>query len=277
MRTRAISLFTLSAILAVTWSSTAGGHATSGKPSGGSNAVIEWNANAGDAALAACIAPGDDPLHEARMYAMTHIAIHDALNAIEFLSHPYAFHPRHQVPSASPDAAVASAARNTLVPLIQGLPPEFNACKGVAVNGVEADYAAALAAIHNGQAKQRGIKLGQAAAAAILHLRAGDGSDQPLLVNNYPQGTQPGQYRFTPGTPFAFLPAWGDVTPFVLRNSSQFLPGPPYAINSANYTADFNEVKRLGGDDVTTPSQRTPEQTQIALFWVESSPLAWTG
>ena len=275
MRTRAISLFTLSAILAVTWSSTAGGHAASGKPSGGSNAVIEWNANAGDAALAACIAPGDDPLHEARMYAMTHIAIHDALNAIKLRSEPYAFHPRHRVPSASPEAAVAAAARNTLVPLIQGLPPEFNGCKPAGVASVEADYAAALAAIRNGNAKQRGIELGQAAAAAILHLRSGDGSDQPLLIDDYPQGTQPGQYRFTPGTPFVFLPAWGDVTPFVLRNSSQFLPGPPYAINSSNYTADFNEVKRLGGDGVTTPSQRTPEQTQIALFWVESSPLSW--
>ena len=41
------------------------------------------------------------------------------------------------------------------------------------------------------------------------------------------------------------------------------------------YTADFNEVKRLGGDGVTTPSARTPDQTEIALFWWESSPLGW--
>ena len=41
------------------------------------------------------------------------------------------------------------------------------------------------------------------------------------------------------------------------------------------YTADFKEVKRLGGDDITTPSARTAEQTEIALFWVESSPLQW--
>jgi hypothetical protein len=34
-------------------------------------------------------------------------------------------------------------------------------------------------------------------------------------------------------------------------------------------------VKRLGGDGVTTPSERTPDQTEIALFWVESSPLQW--
>lgn len=46
-------------------------------------------------------------------------------------------------------------------------------------------------------------------------------------------------------------------------------------MTSQRYAADFNEVKRLGGDGVTTPSARTAEQTQIALFWVESSPLQW--
>ena len=34
----------------------------------------------GEAAIAACITPVDDPLHESRLYAMTHVAIHDALN-----------------------------------------------------------------------------------------------------------------------------------------------------------------------------------------------------
>src|SRR5262245_59445373 len=39
------------------------------------DAVTDWNANAGKAALAACIAPIDNPLHESRMYAMMHVAI----------------------------------------------------------------------------------------------------------------------------------------------------------------------------------------------------------
>ena len=46
-------------------------------------------------------------------------------------------------------------------------------------------------------------------------------------------------------------------------------------MSSKKYAADFNEVKAFGGDGVTTPSARTPEQTQIGLFWIESSPLAW--
>ncbi len=96
-----------------------------------------------------------------------------------------------------------------------------------------------------------------------------------MLDFGYPQGTDPGEYRFTPGFTFAFAPGWADVTPFVLKDSSQFRPGPPYAVTSKKYTADFNEVKALGGDGVTTPSARTAEQTEIALFWVESSPLQW--
>src|SRR5215213_6526776 len=52
-------------------------------------------------------------------------------------------------------------------------------------------------------------------------------------------------------------------------------PGPPYEVNSEQYTADFNEVKSLGGDNTTTPSLRTADQTEIALFWWESSPLKW--
>ena len=60
-------------------------------PAARSDAVIAWNANAGEAAVAACISPADDLLHESRMYAMTHVAIHDALNAIDRRSRPYAF------------------------------------------------------------------------------------------------------------------------------------------------------------------------------------------
>ena len=243
------------------------------------DAVLQWNQNAGDAAVAACISPAPNPLHESRMYAMMHLAIHDALNAIELHSSPYAYRPQTLHPNASPEAAVAGAARDVLVPLLQQLTPPFDnaACIQAAVDGVEADYAAALAAIPSGAAKTEGIALGQASAAAILALRTGDGSDTELLDFDYPQGTQPGEYRFTsPDTaPFVFAPGWADVTPFVLKDSSQFRPGKPLRIDSKRYTREFNEVKSLGGDVITTPSARTPEQTEIALFWVESSPLAW--
>jgi len=45
-------------------------------------------------------------------------------------------------------------------------------------------------------------------------------------------------------------------------------PGPgPGVLTSADYTEAFQEVQALGGNGTTTPSTRTPEQTEIALFW----------
>jgi hypothetical protein len=90
-----------------------------------------------------------------------------------------------------------------------------------------------------------------------------------------PQDTDPGEYQCTPGTPFIAFEAWENVTPFVLQHSSQFRPGPPYRVTSKKYATDFNEVKNLGGDGLITPTLRTADQTEIALFWSESSPLKW--
>src|SRR5215475_12036660 len=79
------------------------------------DAVIAWNANAGTAAVKACMNAdvGNDPFHESRMYAMMHIAIHDALNAINPKYQSYAYDKKAD-PGASQDAAVAAAARDVL-------------------------------------------------------------------------------------------------------------------------------------------------------------------
>ena len=249
--------------------------ALTGPRDAAADAVTDWNARASRAVLAACISPIQDPLHEARLYAMMHLAIHDALNAIERRSHPYAFRAREE-PGASTDAAVAAAARHVLVPLISqiGFPfPPTCSESGIAL--VEADYQAALAAVPAGWAKTKGIELGRAAATAVLALRQHDGSDTPLLDFAYPQGTTPGAYRFTPGYNFAFAPGWGNVTPFVPDRGQPSGARRPFPLKSRRYLADFDEVKQLGGDGVNTPSARTPEQTEIALFWVESAPLQW--
>ena len=238
------------------------------------DAVTVWSANAGVAATAACLAPLNNPLHESRIYAMMHVAIHDALNAIDRRSRPYALDAQADT-GASPDAAVAAAARDVLVALIAQLPLELHtqACIDAGVATVQAAYTAALAAIPDDQGKAQGIAVGQAAAAAILHLRADDGAVGPFLNFTCPQDTEPGEYQCTPGTPFIVFEGWEDVTPFVLKDSSQFRPGPPYAVDKKRYTADYNEVKSLGGDEAT--SARTDDQTEIALFWWESSPLKW--
>lgn len=237
--------------------------------------VRMWNEWAGEAATAACIAPTDNPLTESRAYALMHVAVHDALNAIQRRFEPYAYDGRAPR-GASVEAAVAGAAHGVLVPAFLAIPAPFPAeCGQMGAALIDSRYQRALADIPAGPARTAGLAVGAAAASAVLKLRADDGSDSPLVDPNYPQGTAAGQWRFTPNVPFAFGPNWGDVDPFVLASADQFLPPPPPDLGSAQYTRDFLEVKRLGGDGVTTFSERTDEQSEVAQFWVESSPLAW--
>ena len=249
------------------------------------DAITDWNANAAAAAVAACIVPGGNPLHESRLYAMLHLATHDAVNAIQRRSRPYAYDAIARA-GTSAEAAVAAAARHVLVSqiAIAGVAPE---CVTAGTARAEADYASAIGAIADGAAKTRGIALGQAAAAAVIARRVNDGSTAPLVDPKFPQGTAPGQWRFTPGSPpIAFAADWGQVKPFVLRGAAQFRPGPPLVVSCDSgypqrgngcreYAAGLEEVRRLGSDGISAPSERSAEQTEIALFWMESSPTAW--
>jgi hypothetical protein len=208
------------------------------------------------------------------MYAMMHLAIHDSLNAIRRRADPYLYTAR--VPNASPAAAIASAARTTLLAAVATFPEPFSDCASTEAAAIEADYAADLADVRDGGAKDRGIRLGRRAAEAIVARRTDDGSATLLFDTAYPQGDEPGEYRFTSTElPFAFAPGWGSVAPFGLRSGAQFRSDNPYRLTSGAYLRDFNEVKSLGGDGITTPTARSADQTEEALFWVESSPLMW--
>jgi hypothetical protein len=85
----------------------------------------------------------------------------------------------------------------------------------------------------------------------------------------YIPSSTPGQWRRTPS--FFRPPAdphWRYVDLFALPEVEAFLPPPPPALGSAQYAADLNEVKLLGGHDSTA---RTAEQSQIAVFWSDFS------
>jgi len=222
------------------------------------DAVTHWNEIATTVTIpsAANLAPP----YQSRIFAMTHAAIHDALNAIDRRYKPYALSGRPDR-GASPEAAVATAAYGVLV-------HEIPTQKAI----LDAEYQAALASIADGEAKTRGVVIGQAAAALILALRSDDGSTAQVP---YTPGTEPGDWRPTPpGFLPALAPGWGDVTPFALRIGSQFRPDPsPYFdLTSAAYTCDYNEIKSIGKADGST---RTAEQSEIARFWYESSTIGW--
>ncbi|MGH8882563.1 MAG: vanadium-dependent haloperoxidase, partial [Stackebrandtia sp.] len=130
------------------------------------------------------------------------------------------------------------------------------------------EYGSSLAAIPDSSFKAAGIAAGNAAADAMIAARQGDGRFGPSqwVPNDDPGHWQP---LLNPdGTPMLDPTPWvGGVRPFLLKSSSQFRTDGPQALRSRAWAKDFNEVKRLGGDGMTTPSARTAEQTHIALFW----------
>ena len=128
-------------------------------------------------------------LAEARMYAMVHVAIHDAVNAIDRRSRRFAFDAEARGP-VSLAAAVAAAARDVLVSVISGL-PESPECMATASHRPNASTLPRSRQYRMDRAKTNGMALGRAAAATIVTLRADDGSDAPGVDLNYPQGTEP--------------------------------------------------------------------------------------
>ena len=199
-------------------------------------------------------APGLSPMEESRIYAMAFAASHDALNAI---SHRYApYLTAADMPTAQPDAAVAAAVHDVLKASIASQ-----------ASYLDAQYAQALAAVTDGDAKAAGVALGQQMARAILANRAADGAT--TAQGPYAAPLTAGVYQPTPPINAAAFVHWDQVKPFAISSAAQFRPAPPYAVTDAAYTADFNEVKALGG---STSTVRTAEQSQIATFWLENTP-----
>ena len=245
--------------------SAGGGSATVGSTSW----VHHWNQVAIDASGLdhTPVAPGENrvfgeqvgPGRSARAMAIVHIAVFDAVNAIDGRYQSYTGLPRVKG-NTSMKAAIAQAASDTLVALFPSQAATFRA-----------ELARDLAKIADGKAKTRGIDLGQRAAAAILALRADDGSQhsEPRYGIDYIAGDEPGEWRQDPISrhPLALGARWAEVAPFALQSADQFRIPPPPALDSPEYAAAYAEAQSLGGDNVTTPSVRTADETHIGIFW----------
>jgi hypothetical protein len=216
--------------------------------------VVDWNRFV----LAVQSTPGEQPatVHPTYELAIVHAAISDAVVAIDRSATPY-IATVHAPRRASVAAAADAAAHDTLVALYPGLRA-----------AIDREYAALLGALPVDRHTSQGIRVGRAVAAQILARRANDGSGAPLIP--FQPGSAPGDYQLTP--PAFAAPAfthWRFVRPFALRYAGQFRPAPPPALTSPRYAEALNEAKRLG---VAQGSTRTPDQTQIGVFW---NPAIW--
>ena len=222
------------------------------------NPVIDWNAVAVATALSGnqTVSPGSNTAGGTSLYlAYTHLAIYDAVNAIEHRFQPYGA----EIPApagASVDAAAISAAYNILVFYF----PDQSASLYI-------QYAAALSLIADSQAKDDGVQVGKSAANSIIGMRTGDGrgANVPYSFPSVPTAavwipTPPA--KAPPQTPWV-----AQMLPFTMSSASQFLPDePPPSLTSTQWADDYNQIKTLGA---VNSAVRTPEQTEIGLFWTE--------
>jgi PAP2 superfamily len=216
------------------------------------NPVVQWNRNL----LALVRTPGAQPsnLHPTRSFAILHAAIYDAVNTIDQTHQAYLVPVSGTPSSASPEAAAAAAAYEVLIALY----PKFQTT-------LLGELEQSLALIPDGDNKNDGMRIGVAVADQILAVRSNDGaSTQPGPVT-VTSGNVPGGYESTPPNfPKAQFTLWSQVTPFALRQASQFRPGPPPGLTSQTYTEDFNEIQSLGRARSTTA---TVDQALTGRFW----------
>ncbi len=223
-----------------------------GASTGDPGVIVEWNQLVQQF-------NGGPPFPQMRTYAMMHIAMADAVVAIEGGYKPY--HARISASrGASSDAAAAQAARDVLAALLPA-----------GTDAYDTALANRLASIPPGR-RVAGVEVGKKAAAKILAWRQNDGylqanpqNPSPFLASNLPGIWRPGI------TGPAQFPGLGMVPPFGLLTPTQFLPVPHPQLESAEYASDFNDVKAKGR---ATGSTRTDEETRFALVFAGQAPYA---
>jgi hypothetical protein len=252
-------------------------------PAGGQaagNAVTEWNMIAVNT-LVGFPAPAGGAANALQInLGMVQGAVYDAVNAITPTHHrPYLLKRRFSA-RASQEAAAATAAYGVLSNIVSTVPQSIPfSNRDTLLDSLATQYAASLAAIPDSPFKTQGIAAGNAAADAMITAREDDGRFGPsrFVPNPNPGFWDPVAPN---GTTVQDPAPWvGGVKPFLMRSSSQFRSPGPNALTSAAYTADFLEVRALGGDGVVTPSARTATQTHNAIFWQSAGgpALLWSG
>ena len=211
--------------------------------------VSEWNAITmmyvfGDSS--AGVPPGRGGPPGLLDVALVHVAVHDAVQAIEGRFQPYHYSDRAALGIGNPAAAVAAAAHRMLVLLYGHRSPDL-------LQSLNDRYDAYLA-LHS-LTGDPGLDVGEAAAVALheQHYRG------PVPVPAFFGVASPGQWRSSvamAALPLAF------TRPFTLSQPSQFRPPPPPPLTSEIYRRDYDEVKERGAS-----SAHPNADTDMARFW----------
>jgi hypothetical protein len=215
------------------------------------NVVTDWDEKAVSVVQTGTVPP---PPTAFRAMAILHVAMFDAVNSIEPHYKPYKVR-LSATPDTSKEAAAAAAAAAVLIKLF----PDT-------AGDVQSTLTSYLATLPEGDAKSKGIKLGEEVAAKILEAREKDGAS---AADAYRPKTKPGVYIPTPITVGSQFP---NMTPFALVSPSQFRAKPPPSLKSAEWAKDYNEIKDLGAKNST---KRTARQTEDARFWLLVGPRAY--
>jgi hypothetical protein len=212
--------------------------------------IMDWNAKADAIAAEKQVLPAQ----QSRAMSMLHIAMFEAVNAIERRYAPYKL-TLSADRSTSKEAAAAAAAYDVLLAIY----PDQKAVLDTA-------RTASLSGIPETEGKSNGIALGKKAAEGVIAFRASDGID---AQERYRPSTKPGVYVPTIVPLFSTI---GATTPWVMTSGSQFRPGPPPALDSERWTRDVNEIREIGARNSTV---RTAEQTTIGRFWFLVGPRSY--
>jgi hypothetical protein len=221
--------------------------------------VTDWNRIMLNAFL---VPPVPAPPLVQRSSAIVQASVFDAVNGIE-----RRFTPIHVPPAAAPGAskraAAIQAAYANLVHLFPSQTATFDQQRAISL----ANISSGAAADHS-RSIELGIEWGQTVADAIWVWRSNDGFSNvpaPFLGGPAPGEWRPTPPAFAPG----LAPQLAQVTPWAIESPSQFRPACPPSLTSAQYTADFDEVKTMGRASSAT---RTADQTLYAQFWNSTSP-----
>jgi hypothetical protein len=206
------------------------------------------------------VGQGFSPPLISRWFAIFFVAMHDGLNSADPRYATYAS--TTQDKKADPNASLIQAVYETMIAINAPQKPSWDSL-----------YTATMAEIKDGEKKDRGIALGKVVAQELLTKRA---ADLPYLqlagYNPAPlNGAQPGEYRYLPPFNYA-LAGFHLQQPWVMNSGDQFRPGPPYPVNSPEYTQDYNEVKDLGASNSVLVTQ---DQRALGIFWAENSNRGW--